>query len=267
MKTKNALRGLASAAVLQFGLFATLAIASAQTTVTNLADSGPGTLRQVISNAQPGDTITFDPALAGQTNVLTSGELLITNNLTIDASALPGGFHISGNHYWRVFEVAANTVVTLDSLTIQDGYIRGDGGGIYVNSGAGLTTKAARPPRRSPSPPPEERGKGGGGRQRGLQSQTLLGKITAQPVFRRFDDPYYIGPRCAAPRLVAANINELCHHRPIPRISNRQPPDHPAPLNPNSAKSSLIKPNQTCSRIKCQLSPFHAHSSPPPLSF
>ena len=35
--------------------------------------------------------------------------------------------------------MAANTVVTLNSLTIQDGNIDGNGGGIYVNPGASLT--------------------------------------------------------------------------------------------------------------------------------
>src|SRR5471032_3237378 len=93
------------------------ATASAQV-VTNLADSGPGTLRSAIANAASGAVITFDPSLSGQTNVLTSGELLITTSLTIDASALPGGFKVSGNQSSPVFYVFANTVVTLDSLTI-----------------------------------------------------------------------------------------------------------------------------------------------------
>ena len=105
--------------------------------VTN-ADSGPGSLRYAIVYVTNNATITFAPSLSGATNILTSGELLIPTNLTIDASALPGGFNISGNQYLRVFEVAYNAAVTLNSLTIQDGY-SGAGGGIFVNSGASLT--------------------------------------------------------------------------------------------------------------------------------
>jgi len=113
------------------------ATASAQV-VTNSADSGPGTLRSAIINAANGAVITFAPNLSGATNILTSGQLLIPTNLTIDASALPGGFKISGNTNSRVFEAASNTIVTLNSLTIQDGNVVGNGGGILINSGASL---------------------------------------------------------------------------------------------------------------------------------
>ena len=53
--------------------------------VTNTSDSGIGSLRQAIlnANANPGpDTIDFAPGLSG-TIVLTSGELQITNDVTI----------------------------------------------------------------------------------------------------------------------------------------------------------------------------------------
>jgi len=93
--------------------------------VTNLADSGPGSLRDAITFANTNvgaDAIRFDAALSGETNVLTSGQLTISDDLIIDASALPAGFKISGNHNSLVFEVAAAGVVTLNSMTIQDGY-------------------------------------------------------------------------------------------------------------------------------------------------
>src|SRR5438045_4186498 len=48
--------------------------------VTTTADSGPGSLRQAIASATPGETLTF--AISGIIT-LTSGELLITTNLTI----------------------------------------------------------------------------------------------------------------------------------------------------------------------------------------
>ena len=55
---------------------------AATITVTNGNDSGPGSLRQAIVNASPGDTINFAPSVT--TVNLTSDELLIDKNLTID---------------------------------------------------------------------------------------------------------------------------------------------------------------------------------------
>src|SRR5262245_55167448 len=54
-------------------------------TVRNLADSGPGSLRQAVldANAHPGaDLIAFAPAASG-TIALTGGELSVTGDLTI----------------------------------------------------------------------------------------------------------------------------------------------------------------------------------------
>ena len=44
-------------------------------TVTNILDSGAGSLRAEIAAARAGDTIVFAPILDGQTITLTSGEL------------------------------------------------------------------------------------------------------------------------------------------------------------------------------------------------
>src|SRR5436190_1903866 len=52
--------------------------------VTNINDSGPGSLRQALADAQDGDTIQVDPALTGQTIGLTTGELVINKNITIN---------------------------------------------------------------------------------------------------------------------------------------------------------------------------------------
>ena len=49
-------------------------------TVTNTNDSGPGSLRQALAEANDGDTITF--AVTG-TIGLTSGELLVGKSITI----------------------------------------------------------------------------------------------------------------------------------------------------------------------------------------
>src|SRR5260370_6996419 len=60
-------------------------------TVQNLLDAGPGSLRQAVldANATPGaNLIDFAPALTG-TIGLTSGQLTITNDLTVDALGAP----------------------------------------------------------------------------------------------------------------------------------------------------------------------------------
>ena len=106
--------------------------------VTNLADSGPGTLRQSIVDAQPGDTITFTNTLSGQGIILTNGQLIIPTNLTIDASNLVGGLTINGAGSYSIFEIAAGSVVTLDSLTLTNGF-GGEGGAILVDTGGTLT--------------------------------------------------------------------------------------------------------------------------------
>src|SRR5436305_707648 len=60
-------------------------------TVTNLADGGTGTLRAALASAANGDTIVFSlttPAIIS----LTSGELLITHNVTL---AGPGAANLA----------------------------------------------------------------------------------------------------------------------------------------------------------------------------
>jgi hypothetical protein len=100
--------------------------------VTNTNDSGPGSLRYDIAAANPGDTITFAPSLAGQTITLTGGELLITARLTIKG---PGAnlLAVSGGHASRVFEVAGNVMAAISGLTISNG--SSDDGGAILNGG------------------------------------------------------------------------------------------------------------------------------------
>jgi hypothetical protein len=108
------------------------AAAPYQVVVLNNNDSGAGSLRQAVSTAVNGTYIIFSNSLAGTTIRLTSGVLLISTNLTIDASALPGGLTINGNHNGNILKVASGVSSTLDSLTLTNGYlIGGDGAGIY----------------------------------------------------------------------------------------------------------------------------------------
>jgi hypothetical protein len=111
-------------------------------TVVNLNDSGPGSLRQAIidANAHHGhDTIRFDPGLHG-TITLTGGQLNITDDLTIEG---PGAntLAVSGNHASRIFNISGGVTVTIAGLTITDGLAAGgpgQGGGI-LNTGSNLT--------------------------------------------------------------------------------------------------------------------------------
>ena len=102
--------------------------------VTNLNNSGPGSLRQVIADAAPGDTITIE--LAG-TIILTTGELVVDKDLSLIG---PGAanLNISGNHASRVINNSAH--LTISNLTIRDGEAGiGQGGGI-LNAGSGVLT-------------------------------------------------------------------------------------------------------------------------------
>ena len=107
-----------------------------QALVTTNADSGLGSLRQVAGALQGGATVTFAANLSGQTITLASGEIAITNNLTIDASALPNGLIINGNHNSRIFNIGGGTAVTLNALVLTNGYTtNGNWGGAIFNAG------------------------------------------------------------------------------------------------------------------------------------
>src|SRR5215207_560588 len=101
--------------------------------VANTNDSGPGSLRQAIIDAMPGDTINFDPSLAGQTIALTS-QVNLDKDLIIDGSGLNPAVEISGSLALRIFYVSGT--VTLKSLTLKNGRDHsGSNGGAIYNEG------------------------------------------------------------------------------------------------------------------------------------
>jgi hypothetical protein len=90
-----------------------------------------GTLDYAIGNAPPGTTITFQAGLTGI--ILLQSQLpAINKNLTIDGYG--ASVTISGNNLYRVFEVDGGTV-SFKNLTIANGKINGNGGGLLVMNG------------------------------------------------------------------------------------------------------------------------------------
>src|SRR5205085_5089304 len=99
---------------------------------TNTGDSGAGSLRQALLDAQDGDTISFSLP-PSSTIVLTSGELTITKNITISGS---GADVLSVQRdmaaaAFRIFHVNPGHTVTIGGITISNGVASAGGGGIY----------------------------------------------------------------------------------------------------------------------------------------
>ena len=110
---------------------------AATLTVTTTADSGAGSLRDTIAAASDGDTIQFDAALNGQTITLTSAELVIDKNITINGLG-PSQLAVSGSNAFRIFHVMPGHTAMIEGLTIRDG--SGNGGGV-LNDHATLTMR------------------------------------------------------------------------------------------------------------------------------
>jgi len=105
--------------------------------VTNTNDSGPGSLRDALASANDGDTI--DATGVSGTILLTSGELQINHNVTINGSGAVN-LAANGNATSRVFENFASNA-TISGFTVTNGLPPiGDtnGGGGILNHG-GLT--------------------------------------------------------------------------------------------------------------------------------
>jgi hypothetical protein len=117
-----------SAVVAMLSLAVVMTLRAGTITVTDTNDSGPGSLRQALADANDGDTIDF--AVTG-TIGLTSGELLVDKSITIsgpsaDALAVDGG----GSS--RVFYAGPSVTTTISGLTIRNGNAATNfGGGVY----------------------------------------------------------------------------------------------------------------------------------------
>lgn len=102
-------------------------------TVTNTNDTGAGSLRDAVSIAVAGDTIIFDANTDGVEIMLTSGEILLNKELNITGNGMNTTI-IDGSSISRVFYIdnsgTNNDTINISSLTVQNGYDSGNGGGI-----------------------------------------------------------------------------------------------------------------------------------------
>ncbi len=105
--------------------------------VSNTGDSGPGSLRQAIldANAQSGASdITFDPTAFAtpQTISLTSGQLELSETTGTETITGPAaGLTISGGKQSRVFQVDQGVTASISGLTITGGGNASAGGGLF----------------------------------------------------------------------------------------------------------------------------------------
>ena len=122
----------------------TASAASAKTiTVTNTNDSGPGSLRAAVTEANGNsetDAIVFDPAVFGSPQTITLTEqILISNNFnTVENVTITGPgadlLTISGNGVTRIFGTIQQDTIAISGMTLTGGYAI-DGGGAISNGG------------------------------------------------------------------------------------------------------------------------------------
>ena len=109
---------------------------SSTVTVTATSDSGPGSLREALVEVCADGTIQFEASLSEATILLTS-ELVVDKKVIIE-NPFADNLIISGNHVTQIFSVNSSGDLTLDRVTVANGYSSGpasDGGGLYNDSG------------------------------------------------------------------------------------------------------------------------------------
>lgn len=112
------------------------ATAQATITVANNNDAGPGSLRQAIVDAGPGETI----VVPADIYTLTSTELTIAKSLTIAGDGA-GDTIVRAGGAFRVVNVSgAGNEVTIGGVTIRDGAVESPGG---VANGGGVSSQDA----------------------------------------------------------------------------------------------------------------------------
>jgi hypothetical protein len=87
--------------------------------VANTNNSGEGSLRRAIADAEPGETILFETGLGSP--ILIDSVLLLTKNVTIRGPLPPAEIVIDAQGTSRVFDVSPAATVTLQHLRIRGG--------------------------------------------------------------------------------------------------------------------------------------------------
>jgi hypothetical protein len=154
------------------------AAGAATITVSNTNDSGPGSLREAIAEAQSGETILL-PAGASHYAV-TSGELRIEKSLTISGAGARRTVIDAMQGSNRVFDVTAGTV-TISGVTITGVHeTDANGAGLAVGGPATVTLSGVNVTGNSIKP--SQNGQGGGietvlGATLTIQSSTIAGNF------------------------------------------------------------------------------------------
>jgi beta-glucanase (GH16 family) len=146
-------------------------------TVGTAADSGPGSLRQLLTALPAGGTVSFAPVMAGRTIALTSGPLVLSKAVTIDGAAAPG-LVLSGNDADRVLIVNPGAEVAVRNLTLAHGFGFDLAGGV-LNNGA-LTLDHATVRDNRVGAVTNDFWKGGGGIYNGDGSRLVLSDSTVR---------------------------------------------------------------------------------------
>ena len=105
-------------------------------TVTNNNDSGTGSLRDALANSADGDTIVFDPSVAGESIQLGS-TLNVSTAVTIDGGNQ--NITIDGQHQYTDFNVSTTNygVTSINNLIIENGQGAGSSVPVPVNANGG----------------------------------------------------------------------------------------------------------------------------------
>lgn len=130
-------RGFFSVLLMSVCALALGASSAGAATVANGNDSGPGSLRQAVIDAAPGETI----VVPAGTYALTSGEILLNKNVTIAGAGQAATIIRAGTDGLRLFNVAKGVAASFSSLTLRDARLTkaggiAEGGAIYTEEGS-----------------------------------------------------------------------------------------------------------------------------------
>ncbi|APC16612.1 glycosyl hydrolase [Pseudomonas frederiksbergensis] len=106
-------------------------------TVTNNGDSGVGSLRQALSDAVGGDTVTFSTTMTVNLN----SQLTLTKNVTLEGDLNHDNIAdvtLNGQYKTRVLQVNSGVTATLDGLVIKQGLVAGNGAAAGTDGAAAM---------------------------------------------------------------------------------------------------------------------------------